>query len=94
VQDITPFTIVDGNPARARGTNNVGLQRHGYSDAQIKSLRAAYKTLYRSGRNIAQALEVLKSSGPDEHVQHLIAFIEGSKRGIVTSGNGDGTDEE
>jgi UDP-N-acetylglucosamine acyltransferase len=94
VQDIVPFTIVDGNPARARGINIVGLKRHGYSHAQTKSLRAAYKTLYRSGLNIRQALEALKSDKPDELVQHLIAFIEGSKRGIVTSGNGDGMDEE
>jgi UDP-N-acetylglucosamine acyltransferase len=94
VQDIPPFTTVDGNPARARGINIVGLQRYGYTDAQIKALRAAYKTLYRSRLNITQALDALKSSGPDEHVQHLIAFIEGSKRGIVTAGNGEKTDEE
>ena len=94
VQDIAPFTIVDGNPARARGINNVGLQRHGYSDAQIKALRAAFKTLYRSKLNMSQALEALKSSEPDEHVQHLVAFVEGSKRGIVSAFNGGGTDEE
>jgi UDP-N-acetylglucosamine acyltransferase len=94
VQDIVPFTIVDGNPARARGINNVGLQRHGYSDAQIKALRAAFKTLYRSKLNISQALEALKSNEPDEHVRHLIAFVEGAKRGIASAGNGASTDED
>jgi UDP-N-acetylglucosamine acyltransferase len=90
VQDIVPFTMVDGNPARARGINIVGVQRHGYTDAQIKSLRAAYKTLYRSKLNMSQAIESLKSGAPDEHVRHLIDFIESSKRGIVSAGNGGG----
>lgn len=94
VQDITPFTIVDGNPARARGINHVGLQRHGYSDVQIKALRAAFKTLYRSKMNTGQALEALKSGETDEHVRHLVAFVEDSKRGVVSAFNGAGTDEE
>jgi UDP-N-acetylglucosamine acyltransferase len=88
VQDIVPFTIVDGNPARARGINVVGLQRHGYSDEQIKGLRAAYKILYRNKLNIGQAIEALKATVPAGPVQHLIAFVESSTRGIVTAGNG------
>ena len=93
VQDIPPFTIVDGNPARARGINMVGLQRHGFSETQIKALRAAFKTLYRGKMNIGQALETLKADGPDEHVQHFIDFVESSKRGIVYAGK-DGAEED
>lgn len=88
VQDVVPFTIADGNPARARGVNMVGLQRNGFSEEQVKAIRSAFKTLYRSKLNIGQALEALKGTGPDEHLQHLIAFVEGSKRGIVTAGRG------
>ena len=55
-----------------------------FSEDQIKTLRAAFKTLYRSRLNISQALETLKAGEPDEHVRHLIAFVEGSTRGIVT----------
>jgi UDP-N-acetylglucosamine acyltransferase len=90
VQDIVPFTMVDGNPARARGINMVGLQRHGYGDSEIKALRGAFKTLYRSRLNISQALESLKAGGAEGQVGHLIAFVESSKRGIVTAGNGAG----
>ena len=88
VQDVVPFTIADGNPARARGVNMVGLQRHGHTEEQIKAIRTAFKTLYRSKLNIGQALDALKDGGPDEHVQHLISFVAGSKRGIVTAGRG------
>ena len=30
VQDVPPFMIADGNPARVRGINKVGLERHGF----------------------------------------------------------------
>ncbi|HEY2573485.1 MAG TPA: acyl-ACP--UDP-N-acetylglucosamine O-acyltransferase [Verrucomicrobiaceae bacterium] len=86
VQDVVPFTIADGNPARARGINQVGLQRNGRGEEQIKALRAAFKTLYRSKLNITQALEALRSSSPGEDLQHLIDFVASSQRGIVTAG--------
>ena len=86
VQDVAPFTIADGNPARARGINQIGLQRHGHSEEQIKSLRAAFKTLYRSKLNIAQALEALRAGSPNEEVRHLIDFVASSQRGITTAG--------
>lgn len=88
VQDIVPFTIVDGNPARARGINMVGLQRHGHSEAQIKALRGAYKQIYRKGLNLTQALDALKTGEITAEVDHLVGFIEGSKRGIVGAGRG------
>ncbi len=86
VQDVAPFTIADGNPARARAINQIGLQRNDYSEDQIKALRAAFKTLYRSQLNIAQALESLRASSPNDDVQHLIDFVASSQRGITTAG--------
>jgi len=59
VQDIPPFTIVDGNPGRARGLNLVGLKRAGFSETQIKAINAAYRTLYRKGLNTTQALSTI-----------------------------------
>jgi len=86
VQDVVPFTIADGNPARARGVNQIGLQRHGCSENEIKALRAAFKTLYRSKLNIAQALDVLRSGPASAQVLHLINFVASSERGITTAG--------
>lgn len=86
VQDVVPFTIVDGNPARARGVNMVGLQRHGRSEAQIRTLRQAYKTLYRSKLNISQALEQLRQEESDPDLEHLVSFVASSQRGIVGAG--------
>ena len=37
VQDVAPYILVDGNPAKARGLNLLGLQRHGFSEEEIRA---------------------------------------------------------
>lgn len=88
VQDVAPFTIADGNPARTRSINQVGLQRHGYSEEQVAAIRQAYKTLFRSKLNMGQALAKLKEGTITAEVAHLIAFVEKSERGIIGAGGG------
>ncbi len=83
VQDVAPFVLVDGNPARARGLNLVGLQRHGFSEEELRALKEAYKTIYRRKLNRAQAVEELEASATDPHVAHLAQFIKESQRGVI-----------
>ena len=84
VQDVPPFMIADGNPAVVRGVNVVGLERRGYAADIVRALKEAYRILYRSNLNTKQAVEELdKSIGVLDEVRQLIAFIEGSQRGIV-----------
>ena len=84
VQDVPPFMIADGNPAIIRGVNVVGLERRGYHQETIRVLKEAYRILYRSNLNTKQALEELdKSFGEVNEVRQLIAFIDGSQRGII-----------
>jgi UDP-N-acetylglucosamine acyltransferase len=86
VQDIPPFTIVDGNPGRARGLNVVGLKRAGFSESQIKAINAAYRTLYRKGLNTSQALSTIRSQPMTPEVELFASFVEGSQRGVVGAG--------
>lgn len=84
VQDVPPFFIADGNPAEVRGVNQVGLERRGFELEHIRSLRDAYKIIYRSSLNTKQALESIRSQIPSNpQVDALVAFIEASKRGII-----------
>ena len=86
VQDVPPFMIVDGHPASTRGLNVVGLQRRGFSEDEIKSLKAAYKKLFlKKDGNLGTAISSLKATvTPDmAHVAHLIDFIEKSERGVT-----------
>jgi UDP-N-acetylglucosamine acyltransferase len=84
VQDVLPFFITDGNPARARGVNNVGLRRAGFSEEARRALKHAYWMLFRSATPLEDALQQLDQVD-DEHVSHLVNFIRGSKRGITTA---------
>ena len=84
VQDVPPFMIADGNPAEVRGINQVGLERAGYSAEKIKSVKEAFRIIYRGKMNTAQALAALRERlGQSEEVQAIIRFIEGSERGII-----------
>ena len=85
VQDVPPFMIVDGNPANTRGVNLIGLQRRGFTEADIRDLKSAYKRLFlKKDQSLANGLSSLKatSAASNAHVEHLIHFIESSQRGI------------
>jgi UDP-N-acetylglucosamine acyltransferase len=47
-QDVPPFMLVEGHPARVRRVNDVGLERAGFSPEEIESLHVAFKRLWRS----------------------------------------------
>lgn len=88
VQDVTPYSTADGNPARTRGLNLVGLQRAGFSRDQIRAIRQAYKQVYRSGLNNAQAVEALRSGELTEEAALFTDFVATTKRGITPSMKG------
>lgn len=86
VQDVPPFMIVDGNPATTRGINLVGLQRRGFSEDDIRAIKAGYKKLFlKKDGNLANSISSLKATrqASSPHVKHLIDFIEASERGVV-----------
>ena len=84
VQDVPPFLIADGNPAEVRGVNMIGLERRGFTSESIRELREAYKIIYRSNKNTAQALEQLREQFPkSDTVGALVTFITSSDLGIV-----------
>jgi len=84
VQDVPPFMIADGNPAEIRGINQVGLERRGFEAENIRSLREAYKLIYRASLNTKQAVAAIREQIPaNPQIDALVDFIEASKRGIV-----------
>jgi UDP-N-acetylglucosamine acyltransferase len=84
VQDVPPFMIADGMPAEIRGINQVGLERRGFEAESIRTLREAYKLIYRANLNTKQATAAIREQiATNPEIEALIAFIETSKRGIV-----------
>ena len=65
------------------GFNVVGLKRRGFGAATLGALRSAYRTMFRSGLRVQDALEAIRAeSGDDPCVAHFADFIEHSQRGI------------
>lgn len=84
VQDVPPYFIADGNPAQVRGVNSVGLQRRGFDEEVVKSLRRAYKLIYKKDLPTSKALDAIRESiTPAPEITHLLEFIEQSQRGII-----------
>jgi acyl-[acyl-carrier-protein]--UDP-N-acetylglucosamine O-acyltransferase len=84
VQDVPPFMIADGNPAEVRGINQVGLERRGFDPEVVRSLREAYRIIYRGNLNTKQALEAIRQQLPQNpQIAALLDFVEASKRGII-----------
>jgi UDP-N-acetylglucosamine acyltransferase len=84
LQDVPPYITVSGYPAKPAGTNNEGLRRHGFSTADIASVRRAYKTLYREGRSLDDAKAALAETAASTPVlAPLVTFLAESARGIV-----------
>ena len=84
LQDLPPYVTASGNTAEAHGINSEGLKRRGFSPEAVASLRAAYKTLYKSGMTLADAkLALARQARTAPEIQVLVDFLEKSRRGIV-----------
>ena len=47
-QDVPPFMLIEGHPARVRRVNDVGLERAGFAPEDIESLHRAFRRIWRS----------------------------------------------
>ena len=79
-RDVPPYMLVEGNPARVRLLNQVGLKRSGISEDDegrvFATLKKAFRLLYRSDLTLQQALEQLDLLPDNEHLQHLRQFLQ------------------
>jgi UDP-N-acetylglucosamine acyltransferase len=83
-QDLPPYVLAEGDPARPRGINSEGLKRRGFSNEAIAAIRRAYKTLYRSGHKLDEARAVISGEAADvPELALLDQFLGVPGRGIV-----------
>lgn len=85
-QDIAPFILAEGNKAKVRGLNTVGLRRRGFADEEISTLKKVYRILFRKKIPLKEAIEeVEKDFIDDKNIKYLVDFIKSSDRGIARS---------
>ena len=89
VQDIPPFALSAGQPARVRDLNRIGIRTSQINPLSKLSpetfalLKRAFRILFRSGLPLRHAVSKVKEELPaDPEVEYLLQFIESSKRGI------------
>ncbi|MEX0907752.1 MAG: acyl-ACP--UDP-N-acetylglucosamine O-acyltransferase [Gemmatimonadota bacterium] len=83
-KDVPPFVKSAGDPLKLFGLNSVGLQRRGFADEERAALRRAYRLLFQSKFNLSDALASARAElTGSAHVEELLAFIEGSERGVT-----------
>jgi UDP-N-acetylglucosamine acyltransferase len=80
--DVPPFITCAGYRGDATGLNLVGLKRAGYQPPQIAALKQAYRTLYRSGLSLKDALAIIEAPGATPEALHMARFIRRCQRGI------------
>jgi len=78
-KDIPPFTLAVDRSVVA-GLNVVGLRRAGLSADERAEIKAAFTLLYRSGRNVAQALAAARERTWGANATAFWDFVAGGKQ--------------
>jgi UDP-N-acetylglucosamine acyltransferase len=82
--DIPPYMLSSGSRAKLFGLNTVGLKRAHFREETLKALKKAYRIIFRSSLTLGKALKSVEEDEISQmpEVQHLLQFIQHSKRGI------------
>jgi len=83
-RDVLPYVMIGGTPTKPRGINNVGLERLGYGSDTIRQIRKAYKTIYKSGLKLEEALQTLVEMSQDTpEIACMAEFLRQTDRSII-----------
>jgi UDP-N-acetylglucosamine acyltransferase len=82
-QDLPPFTMAR-HVNELCGLNVVGLRRAGLTPADRLELKRLYHALFRSGKNLRQAVAEAKQIFQGKSAKIMLEFLETAKRGVCS----------
>ncbi len=83
-QDVTPYTLIAGNHAKAYKINSTGLKRKGFDVDTIQALEKCFKLFVKSKKTKEEREHSFKALGlSNQYTKKFISFIENSDRGIT-----------
>ena len=83
-QDVTPYTLVAGNHAKAYKINSVGLKRKGFDAGSISDLEKTFKLFVKSKKTKESRQQIYKDSNlSNPYTDKFVKFILESERGIT-----------
>ena len=88
-KDVPPYVLCGRDPLTYAGVNIVGLRRRGFSSDQIRDIKDMYDIIYNAGMNTTDACAHIEKEYPQsEERDTILAFVRGSKRGIIKGHTG------
>ena len=85
VQDVPPFSMCDGHPAKVVHINAIGLKRARISPEVVRTLKKSMRIVFKSGLSRKNALEkVARDFDPSPELEHFIFFCKTSQRGLCS----------
>lgn len=82
LQDVPPFMLCEGQPARPRCVNMVALKRNGFAQATMRALSDAHRLIYRARVGLDHAREILRSEDKLlPQVNQLLDFVQQQQEG-------------
>lgn len=83
-KDLPAYVMATGSPAAAKSINAEGLKRRGFEKTDIAAINRAFKTVYRRGLTLKEALVELAPEGEKSAaLQVMLDSLKSSSRGIV-----------
>ena len=84
--DLIPYGMAIGNRAYLSGLNLIGLQRRGFSRAQIHDLRRAYRLMFAQEGTLLERVEDVAAEFKEHPIViEIVEFIrQGGKRSLCT----------
>ena len=84
LKDVPAYVMASGQPAGPFGLNSEGLKRRGFEKSAIMAIRRAYKSVYRKGLTVDEAMvEVLSMAKETPEISLFAESIQSSNRGII-----------
>jgi UDP-N-acetylglucosamine acyltransferase len=84
LKDVPPYVMASGNAAKPFGLNSEGLKRRGFSTESIRSIKQAYRKVYRQGLTVEAAMiEIKENIESSDELKVFTDFIQSSNRGII-----------
>jgi len=82
-QDVHPFSIVEGHPARIRAANTIGMRRAGFSEEDVAIVRGAIFSIFVSEKkSAADAMaEIEEKHGDNALARELLDSVRASQAG-------------
>jgi UDP-N-acetylglucosamine acyltransferase len=89
LQDVAPYVLGQGNPFSLSTVNSEGLKRRGFSAEAVTTVRNAFKTVFRNGLTLKEAIAALEaemlasSDDAKAALTPLVTFLQTPGRGLA-----------